>query len=44
MGFDESDTKSLWVEGWVDYHYDFKDGTTIEWCRLIPEDEKTEKQ
>ena len=41
--FSEKEIEFLWVEDLVDHHYDFKDEKTIEWCRLIPEDEKTEE-
>lgn len=43
QGFNEDDVRSLWIEGYVDYHYDFENDRSIEWCRLIPENEKTEE-
>lgn len=43
QGFTEADLRSLWVEDYTDHHYEFEDGKSIEWCRLIPEDEKTEE-
>ena len=43
QGFTQKETEFLWVEDMVDHHYDFEDGKSIEWCRLIPENEKTEE-
>jgi hypothetical protein len=43
QGFTDDDLQSLWVEDLVDHHYEFKDEKSIEWCRLIPENEKTEE-
>lgn len=43
QGFAEDETKFLWVEDYVDHHYEYDDGKSIEWCRLIPENEKTEE-
>jgi len=43
QGFTEKEVEFLWVEDLVDHYYDFKDEKSIEWCRLIPEEEKTEE-
>ena len=43
QGFTNGETESLWIEDVVDNHYEYEDGKNIEWCRLIPENEKTEE-
>jgi len=43
QGFTEKETEFLWVKDLVDHYYEFEDGKSIEWCRLIPEYEKTEE-
>lgn len=41
QGFKEEEIRSLWVNDFADHTYEFENGKSVEWCRLIPEDEKT---
>ncbi len=42
-GFQMDSIYSLWVEDWVDNHYEYDNDTPIIWCYLIPEYNKTEE-
>ena len=42
-GFSEQDLRSLWIDDMVDSLFMYEGDKSIEWVRLIPEEEKTEE-